>query len=84
MDPRSASAGAFDRTISSLDVDVPLFRSTLRQLAGAVGVITAGFGETRAGLTATSVTSFSAEPPLLYWRGAYERLAKSAQGGDGI
>lgn len=54
-----------DRSLSSLDVDPALFRSALRQLAGAVCVITAGAGEARAGLTATSVTSFSAEPPTL-------------------
>jgi flavin reductase (DIM6/NTAB) family NADH-FMN oxidoreductase RutF len=56
---------AFDRTISSLDVDPHLFRTALRQLAGAVSVITAGSGDARAGLTATSVTSFSAEPPTI-------------------
>jgi flavin reductase (DIM6/NTAB) family NADH-FMN oxidoreductase RutF len=56
---------AFERTISSLDVDANLFRVALRQLAGAVSVITAGAGDTRAGLTATSVTSFSAEPPTI-------------------
>ncbi len=56
---------AFDRSISSLDADPTLFRSALRQLAGAVSVITAGTGEARAGLTASSVTSFTAEPPTL-------------------
>lgn len=56
---------AFDRAISSLDVETNLFRSALRQLAGAVSVITAGNGEARAGLTASSVTSFTAEPPTL-------------------
>ncbi len=55
----------FDRIIASLDVDASLFRSALRQLAGAVSVITAGAGENRAGLTASSVTSFSADPPTI-------------------
>jgi len=44
---------ALDRTVSSLDVDSTLFRTVLRQLAGAVSVITAGSGDARAGLTAT-------------------------------
>jgi len=56
---------AYDRSISSQDVDIGQFRTALRQLAGAVSVITAGAGEARAGLTATSVTSFSAEPPTI-------------------
>jgi hypothetical protein len=42
---------AFDRTISSLDVDPHVFRTALRQLAGAVSVITAGSGDARAGCT---------------------------------
>lgn len=53
------------RLISAHDVDAGLFRTALRQLAGAVSVITAGSGDGRAGLTATSVTSFSAEPPTI-------------------
>jgi flavin reductase (DIM6/NTAB) family NADH-FMN oxidoreductase RutF len=42
-----------------------LFRSGMRELAGAVRVITIGEGEDRTGLTATSVTSLSVEPPSL-------------------
>ena len=42
-----------------------LFRSGMRELAGGVSVITVGEGEDRTGLTATSVTSLSAEPPSL-------------------
>lgn len=41
------------------------FRQAMRQLAGGVAVITAGRDGERAGLTATAVTSFSAEPPTI-------------------
>lgn len=37
----------------------------MRKLAGAVSVLTVGQGEERTGLTATSVTSLSVEPPTL-------------------
>jgi flavin reductase (DIM6/NTAB) family NADH-FMN oxidoreductase RutF len=41
------------------------FRDAMRQLAGGVSVVTTGKGRLRTGLTATSVTSLSAEPPSL-------------------
>lgn len=41
------------------------FRQAMRQLAGGTSVITVGEGDHRTGLTATSVTSLSAEPPTL-------------------
>lgn len=41
------------------------FRTAFRRLAGGVTVITAGRGDARTGLTATSVASFSAEPAVL-------------------
>jgi len=41
------------------------FRAAMRKLAGAVSVLTVGQGEARTGLTATSVTSLSVEPPTL-------------------
>ncbi|MBG1233856.1 flavin reductase family protein [Aestuariivirga litoralis] len=41
------------------------FREAMRQLAGGVSVVTTGRGRLRTGLTATSVTSLSAEPPSL-------------------
>ncbi|MDB5540995.1 MAG: flavin reductase [Devosia sp.] len=37
----------------------------MRHLAGAVSVITTGRGEQRTGFTATSVSSFSMEPPAM-------------------
>ncbi|SEB89455.1 NADH-FMN oxidoreductase RutF, flavin reductase (DIM6/NTAB) family [Rhizobiales bacterium GAS188] len=42
-----------------------LFRSAMRGLAGAVSIITVGTDEDRTGLTATSVSSLSVEPPSL-------------------
>jgi flavin reductase (DIM6/NTAB) family NADH-FMN oxidoreductase RutF len=41
------------------------FREAMRQVACGVSVITLGAGEDRAGLTATSVSPLSAEPPAL-------------------
>ncbi|MDQ0503354.1 flavin reductase family protein [Xanthobacter agilis] len=41
------------------------FRGAMRKLAGAVSVLTVGAGESRTGLTATSVSSLSVEPPTL-------------------
>jgi flavin reductase (DIM6/NTAB) family NADH-FMN oxidoreductase RutF len=41
------------------------FRLAMRQLASGVCLITHGAGEARVGLTATSVSSLSAEPPTL-------------------
>ena len=41
------------------------FRAAMRQLPGGVSVITAGRDAARTGLTATSVVSFSADPPTL-------------------
>jgi flavin reductase (DIM6/NTAB) family NADH-FMN oxidoreductase RutF len=41
------------------------FRSAMRHLASGVSLITTGRGEARTGLTATSVSSLSMEPPSL-------------------
>ena len=41
------------------------FREAMRQIACGVSVITLGAGEDRAGLTATSVSPLSADPPTL-------------------
>lgn len=46
-------------------VDVSAFKLAMRNLAGAVSVITVGTGLNRTGFTATSVSSFSAEPPII-------------------
>lgn len=41
------------------------FKSAMRHLVGVVGVITTGRGEDRTGVIATSVSSFSMEPPAM-------------------
>lgn len=41
------------------------FRSAMRHLAGGVSIVTSGRGAQRGGLTATSVSSLSMEPPSL-------------------
>ena len=47
------------------DVEGDRFRAVLRQLAGAVSVIATGSSSSRAGLTATSVTSLAVDPPTV-------------------
>jgi flavin reductase (DIM6/NTAB) family NADH-FMN oxidoreductase RutF len=47
------------------EADIAAFRTAMRHLAGAVSVITTGLGEQRTGFTATSVSSFSMEPPAM-------------------
>jgi flavin reductase (DIM6/NTAB) family NADH-FMN oxidoreductase RutF len=49
-----------DTTVSSVD-----FRGAMRHLAGGVSVITAGRGKDITGMTVTSVTSLSIDPPTL-------------------
>ena len=49
-----------DRDVASGD-----FRSALRHLAGGVSVITVGRGKDITGMTVTSVSSFSVDPPTL-------------------
>ncbi len=46
-------------------VDGHAFRGAFSSLAGAVSVLSVGEGEERTGLTATSVTPFSADPPAV-------------------
>lgn len=46
-------------------VDVSAFRNVFASVAGAVSVLTVGEGGRRTGLTATSVSAFSAEPPTV-------------------
>lgn len=46
-------------------IDVAAFRHIFSNLAGAVSVLTVGHGDGRTGLTATSVSAFSAEPPTV-------------------
>jgi flavin reductase (DIM6/NTAB) family NADH-FMN oxidoreductase RutF len=51
--------------IVPVDVEPVAFRSVMRHVAGAVSVVTANADGARAGLTATSLTSLSAEPPAV-------------------
>jgi len=51
---------AIDREVSSGD-----FRNAMRRLTGGVSVITAGRGRDIGGMTVTSISSLSVEPPTL-------------------
>lgn len=55
----------FPKAASRIHDDPASFRQAFRHLAGGVSVITTGHGDDRTGLTATSVSSLSAEPPTL-------------------
>jgi flavin reductase (DIM6/NTAB) family NADH-FMN oxidoreductase RutF len=62
---QTASHGETPRFGPSSSSDEDEFRTAMRHLAGGVAVITTGAGEDRTGFTATSVSSFSMEPPTL-------------------
>ncbi len=71
------------------DADADAFRLAMRQLASGVSIVTLGEGEARNGLTATSVSSLSADPPTLIVcvnRGAslYARLTKGERIGVSV
>jgi flavin reductase (DIM6/NTAB) family NADH-FMN oxidoreductase RutF len=46
-------------------ITLPSLRDAMRQVAGGVSVITAGIGDERTGLTATSAVSLSVDPPTM-------------------
>ena len=54
------AAGSGDRSVSA-----DIFRNAMRHLPSAVSIVTARLGSNLAGFTATSVSSFSADPPTL-------------------
>lgn len=54
-----------ERTAIGSGIDAASFRRAMRQLAGGISAITVGQGDERTGLTVTSVSSLSAEPPAL-------------------
>lgn len=56
---------ALPRPLRQVHDDAASFRQAFRHLAGGVSVITTGHGADRTGLTATSVSSLSAEPPTI-------------------
>jgi len=58
---RAAPSSA--REFTAADADG--FRAAMRQLASGVSLITIGAGAERRGMTATSVSSFSVDPPTL-------------------
>ena len=69
--------------------DAEAFRLAMRQLASGVSIVTIGEGDGRTGLTATSVSSLSADPPTLIVcvnRGAslYARLQKGERIGVSV
>ena len=51
--------------VRNLDVSPDDFRMAMRHLSGGVSIITVGQGRDITGMTVTSVTSFSVEPPAL-------------------
>lgn len=58
--------GAIERPAAGAGgIDAEAFRRAMRQLAGGLSAITVGEGEERTGLTVTSVSSLSADPPAL-------------------
>ena len=63
--PTRAPAGQAARSLPASTAANGDFRTALRHLAGGVSVITAGRGEDRTGLTVTSLSSLSAEPPTV-------------------
>ncbi len=48
-----------------MTISVDQFKQGMRKLGGAVNIVTSSHGGVRAGLTATAVTSLSADPPRL-------------------
>jgi flavin reductase (DIM6/NTAB) family NADH-FMN oxidoreductase RutF len=46
-------------------IEAPTLKDAMRQVAGGVCVITAGIGDERTGLTATSAVSLSVDPPTM-------------------
>ena len=51
--------------LEAADIEAHAFKGVMRDVAGAVSVITAAHRGQRAGLTATSLTALSAEPPTV-------------------
>jgi flavin reductase (DIM6/NTAB) family NADH-FMN oxidoreductase RutF len=60
-----SAVNATIRTVAPRLTAAEEFREAMRQLASGISVITHGVGEQRTGLTATSVSSLSADPPTL-------------------
>ncbi len=56
---------ATDTKLAGASIDVASFRRAMRQLAGGISAITVGHGDERTGMTVTSVSSLSDDPPSL-------------------
>src|SRR5690606_32041561 len=50
---------------SPLNEDALSFRDAMRHLAGVVSVVSIGSGHGRTGMTATSISSYSVDPPTV-------------------
>jgi 3-hydroxy-9,10-secoandrosta-1,3,5(10)-triene-9,17-dione monooxygenase reductase component len=62
---RRARVMAAAALLPPLSADGTLLRQAMRRLVGGVVVVTAGIGEDRIGLTATSAASLSIDPPTM-------------------
>lgn len=63
--PQAAEAAAASGYAETLPPAALAYRAAMRKLAGAVSILTVGAGENRTGLTATSVSCLSVDPPTL-------------------
>jgi flavin reductase (DIM6/NTAB) family NADH-FMN oxidoreductase RutF len=63
LDPRTIEQGIVERASAMARADG--FRLAMRELASGISIVTAGHGDNRNGCTATSLCSFSMEPPSL-------------------
>ena len=62
MNARALAAAA---AVATERTPADAFRAAMRQLASGVSIVTHGEGQTRTGMTATSVSSLSSDPPTL-------------------
>lgn len=68
LGPNGSRMSVMNQHVSDLtpvDIESGDFKSVMRHVAGAVSIITAQYDGARAGLTATSLTALSAEPPTV-------------------
>ncbi|WP_028605706.1 flavin reductase family protein [Ottowia thiooxydans] len=55
----------FDMRIATEEVTIDEFRAAMRSLPGGISIVTTGAGEEASGIVVSSLTSISAEPPLI-------------------
>ncbi len=63
--PKTQSFACAANDFAPASAPVDAFKSAMRRLANGVSLVTHGVGDARVGMTATSVSSLSAEPPTL-------------------